>query len=360
MIRYRKSAVVDRDGSIAGAEYDLHHLVAFDPSAIEASVISDATALAAHTRENVQLLFNRIFSLPESKELTRAVLLQRGETGRVVDLPQPITRFPRHKPVPKPKAPTKWEQYAKERGIQKRKRSRFVYDEYSESYKPRTGYGRVVKDGSDQWVIEAKPSDDGSVDPWTKMKNEKKQRIEKNSKQKQKNLEAASGQRLPGTIDLTTALKSAGAVKPGKRNQNGKTKAKHHVDVALGVVGKSTASMGRFDGASKRFASIDPGVKLKAQNPRRDHIPVAAEKKQSLAVLQKIMGRETDDKHKFNHAKAADVHIARSQKAASLAEGDSNSKSRGIKRKGAQASAAARKGPKTGGMKPGSLKRMKK
>jgi regulator of ribosome biosynthesis len=143
-----------------GAEYDLHHFIAYDPTPIDVHALNtDNTYLTAHSRENVQLLFNRIFSLPESKELTHAVLLQRGESGRVVDLPDPITRFPRHKPIPKPKPLTKWEQFAKERGLQKKKRSRMVYDEYSESYKPRTGYGRAVKDGSDQWVIEAKPGD---------------------------------------------------------------------------------------------------------------------------------------------------------------------------------------------------------
>jgi hypothetical protein len=81
-------------------------------------------------------------------------------------------------------------------------------------------------------VVVPHPSD-GSVDPWTKMKQDKKERIDKNKKQRARNLEAAAGPRLPGTIDLTSAVSVAGGDRPGKRNQQGKMKAKSHVDVCL-------------------------------------------------------------------------------------------------------------------------------
>ena len=56
-------------------------------------------------------------------------------------LPDIVTPMPREKPVPKQKVQTKWEAFAEKKGIEKKKRSRMVYDDDSESYKPRYGYG---------------------------------------------------------------------------------------------------------------------------------------------------------------------------------------------------------------------------
>ena len=47
----------------------------------------------------------------------------------VIKLPAPTTRLPREKPVPKEKQLTKWEKYAKEKGITKRKKTKSVWDE---------------------------------------------------------------------------------------------------------------------------------------------------------------------------------------------------------------------------------------
>ena len=40
-----------------------------------------------------------------------------------------ISRLPREKPVPKPRPPTKWEKYAREKGINKRKKDKKVWDD---------------------------------------------------------------------------------------------------------------------------------------------------------------------------------------------------------------------------------------
>ena len=58
------------------------------------------------TRDNTQLLFNHLFSLPSSVV----------EKVKCVQLPAPTTRIPREKPLPKPKLPTKWEAFAKSKG----------------------------------------------------------------------------------------------------------------------------------------------------------------------------------------------------------------------------------------------------
>ena len=71
------------------------------------------------SRDNVQLLINRIFELPTL----------RVDNDIVIKLPAPTTKLPRAKPVPKAKQLTKWEKYAKEKGITKRKKSNVEWDE---------------------------------------------------------------------------------------------------------------------------------------------------------------------------------------------------------------------------------------
>lgn len=70
-------------------------------------------------RDNVQLLINRLFQLPTA----------RVDNDLFVSLPPPTTRLPRAKPVPKAKQLTKWEKYAKEKGITKRKKDKLEWDE---------------------------------------------------------------------------------------------------------------------------------------------------------------------------------------------------------------------------------------
>jgi regulator of ribosome biosynthesis len=57
-----------------------------------------------------------------------------------VTLPAPTTTLPREKPLPKPKEETRWEKFAKEKGIVKRKRERMVFDETAQEWKPRFGF----------------------------------------------------------------------------------------------------------------------------------------------------------------------------------------------------------------------------
>ena len=58
--------------------------------------------------------------------------------------------------------------FAKAKGIVKHKRSKMVWDEERQVWAPRFGYGRAnnPKDKLQDWVIEAKPGDDPSVDPF--------------------------------------------------------------------------------------------------------------------------------------------------------------------------------------------------
>ena len=52
---------------------------------------------------------------------------ETAEIGRLADLPRVTTRIPREKHLPAQKAPTKWKEFAKLKGIQKRKRTLKVF-----------------------------------------------------------------------------------------------------------------------------------------------------------------------------------------------------------------------------------------
>lgn len=71
------------------------------------------------TRDNIQLLLNKVWELPTN----------RVEECIVAELPKPTYLIPRSQPVPKPKEPTRWEKFAKEKGIVKTKKSKLEWDE---------------------------------------------------------------------------------------------------------------------------------------------------------------------------------------------------------------------------------------
>ncbi len=73
-------------------------------------------------------------------------------------LPEPTTALPRAKPLPKPRAPTKWEQFAQRKGIVKKKRSKELWDEEAGEYRRRFGYKRAG-DESEVPIIEATADD---------------------------------------------------------------------------------------------------------------------------------------------------------------------------------------------------------
>ena len=77
--------------------------------------------MSSLTRDNTQLLFNDIFSLET----------ERRDDAFVAKLPKPTFLLPRSRSIPKPKPLTKWQQFAKEKGIKTKKkgRSKLKWDE---------------------------------------------------------------------------------------------------------------------------------------------------------------------------------------------------------------------------------------
>ncbi len=76
----------------------------------------------------------------------------------VAALPPPSTdiQIPREKPLPKPKPPTKWEKFAAEKGIVKKKKTKLVWDEVVNRWVPRFGYGKAKAEHEKNWLMEIK------------------------------------------------------------------------------------------------------------------------------------------------------------------------------------------------------------
>lgn len=263
------------------------------------------STIAALGRDNAQLLFNRIFELP-----TEPI---PHDVGKLALLPPGSTPLPREKPVPKPAPPTKWEAFAKLKGIEKQKRSRMVTDAATGEIAPRFGYKSARSRAEDaEWAIEApKGAETGAIDPWTQQSADKKARVAKNKKQQDRNIlkSAAKGSknRVDGAIDLKSAvdlsatklgLKNAGSRKK-ESSSSSKKKEKHHVDLALGVAQKSTASQGRFDSLRVHEPQIQLPKAASNKAQRHDASERSRsrpeEKNASLSLLSKVLTGQKDN-----------------------------------------------------------------
>lgn len=139
-------------------------------------------AMADTARENVQLLIGHIFALPITSE----------DTATVVHLPMPTSMLPRHRPVPAAKPLTKWQAFAKEKGIQKKKKDRKVWDEATGDWRARHGYGRAEADTTLDWARPVKKHEDPYVNPFEMDQLKKQERVVKNQMKRMKNLVRAA------------------------------------------------------------------------------------------------------------------------------------------------------------------------
>lgn len=168
-------------------------------------------------------------------------------------LPEPIIQCPREKPCPEPKEETRWEKFAREKGITKRKRERMVWDKDTETWRPRFGYKRdgEMKD----WVIPLKKTDPDSIDKYEEKRLTKKEKIIKNELNKIRNMDKADKKRNKGKsrkqVTIPAGIPTAlGEKRPLKGNSERAKKSKRGMEAAtssLNQVQVSTASMGQFD-----------------------------------------------------------------------------------------------------------------
>lgn len=122
---------------------------------------------------------------------------ERVEEAIVVKLPTPKCTLPRSKPVPKPRPLTKWQQFAKTKGIQKKKKSKLSWDEQLQKWVPLYGYRRAAAQRERDWVLEVPANADPMEDQFTKKTGIKGEKIAKNELQRLKNIARARRVKIP-------------------------------------------------------------------------------------------------------------------------------------------------------------------
>ncbi|KAJ2776698.1 Rhodanese- sulfurtransferase [Coemansia interrupta] len=250
-----KSIQVDR---LIPVEFDLGLLASFDINMTdEAKLRGDKATREAYlkelSREGAQLMINELFSLPTTVD----------DDSYYASLPKPITVLPREKPIPKEKPMTRWEKFAKFKGIQKRKSSGKVFDEASGEWRRTYGFKGVNNDDQKPWLIEVPGNADQYEDQYKVRREEKKERIAKNNRRSQRNYE-----------ERVAAEKG---MKPHEMR-------KKELQKALVLSKQSTASLGKFD------AKLKGEPKIKGIKRKFDPLvgSVDKEKTKNMAILNKV------------------------------------------------------------------------
>ncbi|XP_069635555.1 ribosome biogenesis regulatory protein homolog [Haliaeetus albicilla] len=226
----RRSVTVEKELEL---EFDLGNLLAVDRNPPPAAGLRGAgprreALLRALARDNAQLLVARLWELPAERA--------GGAGGPLVArLPEPAFRLPREKPPPRPRPPTRWEQFARLKGIRRRKRTSLVWDEQAKEWRRRWGYRRAGGDPSRAWLAEVPEGADPQEDQFARLRREKRERVARNELNRLRNLARAH---RAGTGTGTAA--PAAPLHP----------TGHQSREELGHVARvarvSTASLGRF------------------------------------------------------------------------------------------------------------------
>lgn len=237
----------------------------------------------------MQLLFQKIEDLP----------FEEDKEGRIVELPEETLTIPREKPLPKAKPMTRWEKFAQEKGIEKKKRSKMVFDEATEEYKPRHGKGRIGEEKKGPWLMVGSNGKAWNHDPYAEALDSKVSAKAKQKMQEDRNVQEQAQKGYQGPLTVSGKLASKTAAMD-------KTSAKSALGDTLSTVQRSTASMGKFD----RRVEAEPEMQ-KQKGKRRKlqtsvHSDLGAEKEGSLKMLDKMVGDGA--KAKFNTTKAANLH----------------------------------------------------
>nr|XP_056710746.1 ribosome biogenesis regulatory protein homolog [Euleptes europaea] len=171
-------------------EFDAGNLLAVDKNPVARGVARGGAAredlLRALARDNTQLLVGRLWALPSERA--------EGGAGPVLaQLPEPSTRLPREKPPPKPRPPTRWEQFARLKGIRptRKKRGTLVWDEAAKEWRRRWGYRRAGPDPKRDWALEVPDGADPLQDQFAQRRREKRERVARNELSRLRNLARA-------------------------------------------------------------------------------------------------------------------------------------------------------------------------
>jgi len=238
---------------------------------------------------------------------------EKTDAGPLAVLPSYfVNKTPRELPPPQAKAETKWDKFAKERGIsRKEKRSRKVWDEGTQTWAYLTGYQKSSDENNpESWpIMEVKGNEDPYDDPWERARDSKKDRVDKNVMSRMRNEERA-GNLVKGTTSRTMKAKKAsreGGREGGKQDvnklgapagiavdmQSGTQRGKELTKAALIATQRSTASLGKFDqirdGEPERRKAMMLGLKKRKFESGTDKNVIKSESKKNMKLLENVL-----------------------------------------------------------------------
>ncbi|KYM75755.1 Ribosome biogenesis regulatory protein like protein [Atta colombica] len=264
-IKVHKNVELDIDlGTLLASDYNV-----FNTKALKSKPNSYLKDL---TRDNVQLLINKIWELS----------VERVDEAIVAKLPKPNYTLPRSRVIPKPKPLTKWQQFAKEKGIRSKKkgRSKLKWDEELKKWIPTYGYKRVKAQEQKEWLIEAKGDASSTDDPFAKAKTAKQERQSKNELQRLRNIAKSKNIKLP-RVGLPTREHFSSS---------------QQLSEALTIARTSTSSIGKFQSRlpkekdAKGIAKEVTGMKRKRKAPP---LNVVEEKRQNKNLVDSVLKSNT-------------------------------------------------------------------
>jgi regulator of ribosome biosynthesis len=220
-------------------QVDLGSLSIVDTGANNGFLTLDENKLLKLTKDNLAELYSMCFKHKSLNKASEDTEIDYDKPLNAITLPDSSIILPRSLPVPSQKKDlTRWENFQKEKGITKRKRSRLIVDETTGEYHPRWGKGSLKKTRIDnEWVIEDKPKYEGQ-NPFTYKKQENKIQVLKTQKNQLKNEDKFLGKKKARDTRL----------------KNDQKISKNNFEIAQ----ISTASMGRHDKLLRNETPINP------------------------------------------------------------------------------------------------------
>eukprot|EP00965_Chrysotila_dentata_P221168 6192230-Pleurochrysis_carterae.AAC.1 len=186
-----------------------------------------------------------------------------------------------------------------------------VWDEQMQQWAPRYGYGRAnnPNDREKDWLVEVKPGDDPNVDPFETKAEARRERLNKQKRQEERNrLEAAHA------AGLTS--RGAGAGMGKVSGLSSASDRKSYLNQAIAATQLSTASVGRFDKRLEHEPSKGRG-KRQQYASATDQQHLKADKERATSVVSRMFPEGA-------MAKSAAISADKAEKVARLAEESSN------------------------------------
>jgi regulator of ribosome biosynthesis len=133
-------------------QIDIPLLATYDINEVEIRPEADGEeSLRLTAQEDLQELVNALFSLPQESGVCSLPSLHPTTTSK-----GSLLQLPRIHPLPSQRPATRWQQFAKLKGIKKRKRSAMMYDEQLGDYVARHGgkSAKNLKKQQEDWCVE--------------------------------------------------------------------------------------------------------------------------------------------------------------------------------------------------------------